>query len=199
MLIRRLTSSDVGTLKRIRKIYTDSISAFERKPQAWIEQVAERADYSVFVALDEDEVIGFGIVFVPIEEPFALLEYFAVDFAHRGRRLGSDFLKQIIASVGHRCLLAEVDSETVDPTTLRRQLFYRRLGFRRVVGLKYVLPLAISPPEMDLMLFAYPRPLARGILTRWLEMIYHHVYGKTPDDPRLIVMISQLSDTVAIE
>ena len=94
-------------------------------------------------------------------------------------------------------MLLEVDSDR-EPSPdqalrRRRQGFYRRLNCQRIDGLCYILPLPGegAPPEMDLMVYfpdAVPT-VARVRLKRWLEVIYHEVYGCAEDDPRISEML----------
>jgi ribosomal protein S18 acetylase RimI-like enzyme len=199
MLIHRLTSSDAAILDRIRRIYVDSIPPSERKPDAWLKEAVGRSDYSVLAALSENEVIGFGILFLPSNEPMALLEYFAVDAKHRSRGIGSEMLSYLLQIAKDRCVLAEVETDCGTESTIRRQAFYRRLGFRRVIGLEYQLPINPSPPPMDLLLLNPPNPLQRDIFASWLQVVFRNVYGKPADDPRLVKMITGLSDPISLE
>jgi GNAT superfamily N-acetyltransferase len=199
MQIDRLTSFDAALLKRIQRIYIDSIPPSERKPDAWLAEAVGRSDYSVFAASDEDEVIGFGILFLPSNEPLALLEYFAVDANHRSKGIGTELLSHLLQITKDRCVLAEVETVCGTESTIRRQAFYRQLGFQRVIGLEYQLPLNPSPLGMDLLLLRSPQPLGRGLLEGWLKMVYRLVYGKSADDTRLLKMIAQLPDPVRLE
>jgi GNAT superfamily N-acetyltransferase len=200
MLIRRVKKSDVGMLQSIQRIYVDSIPASERKPESWLMEVAERTDYSLFAAIVDEVVVGFGIVFLPSDESFSLLEYFAVDAAHRSRGVGSELILQILAKVEPRCVFVEVESDLgIEPQNARRQVFYRRLGFRRVVGLNYLLPLNTSPPPMDLLVLRPPDPLGRQLLKNWLAIVYRQVYGQSGGDSRLANMISHLPDPLRLE
>jgi GNAT superfamily N-acetyltransferase len=200
MLIQRLTNSDPALLDRIGTIYADSIPTSERKPNSWLPRAAARSDYAILAGVVENDVVGFGILFVPSDEPMALLEYFAVDAAHRNRGIGSELISQILASLLGRCVLAEVESNCgLGNENARRQTFYRRIGFRKVVGLDYLLPLDFPVPPLDLWLLNSPNPLGRGVLARWLEIVYERVYGRSAGDARLATMVRQLSDPVELE
>ena len=147
-----------------------------------------RADYTVMIAEDQQTTIGFAIVFTP-QNPSdaALLEYLAIDTAHQGLGIGTLL---VLALVNTRPMIVEVEAGNETPAVRRRE-FYRRLGFRRLIGLPYLLPLPNAPP-MELMLMNGPAELDREMLANWLTAIYQGAYGCNLDDTRLSTMLSQL-------
>ena len=157
------------------------------------------------------QVLGLAVVYVPPSEDFCLLEYLAVDSAHRARAIGGRlFAHSAEQALGDRPgapLLVEVDAEgPADPEQelrRRRQRFYLRHGCRRVLDCSYVLPLPGqgTPPPMDLWIYlAEPQPrLRRETLAGWLRAIYQHVYQCSPDDPRIAEMLQPVPDPVRLE
>ena len=197
--ICRLELSETAAFSGIARIYEASISASERKPTGQLLDLCHRLDYRIDVATIQTTVAGFAVWFVPHDEPFALLEYLAVDQPFRSRGVGA----ALVRAEAQRAILAEVDTEDpAHPDAGRRVAFYRGLGFRRATGLDYLLPLRTLalPPAMHL--FVRPSghtPLSRKTLARWLDMIYQRVYGQAADDPRIGTMLSRVADPVELE
>lgn len=197
-------------------IYAASIPVREQKPRAQIEALVASPRYKVWLAeahTQDDapaQVLGLAVVYTPPAEDFCLLEYLAVDSAHRARAIGGRLFvhsaEQALAGRPGVPLIVEVDAEgPVDPEQelrRRRQRFYQRLGCRRVLDCSYVLPLPGqgAPPRMDLWVYlAEPSPvLRREALGRWLRGIYQHVYQRPPDDPRVAEMLRPVPDPIRL-
>jgi len=181
------------------RIYTESIAAQEQKSRDRIAAMAGRPDYRVLLARRSGRIVGFSVLFLPAGEPFALLEYMAVDPAERSGGVGSELFRR---SLPDRPVLVEVDSDRSGDQAInqRRISFYRRLGCRRAEGISYILPLPGTPPEMDLMIHGAPATdrLSKSELERWLKVIYRDVYGCPPDDPRIARMLEPVADPVRL-
>src|SRR5262249_31095076 len=149
-------------------------------------------------------VAAFAIVFVSSEPAFALLEYMAVRESDRGRGRGACLFRdtiEILSGPGPALpVLIEVESEGPGDAgheeRRRRQAFYRRLGCRRVEGLRYILPLETNPPppEMEIMIHIHTgaSEIPRHELGRWLGAVYQRVYARPGDDARIEQMLKPL-------
>src|SRR5262249_42377785 len=157
------------------------IAQREQKSRAWICKMVNRSDYMILLLKRINQVIGFSMLFLPDSEAFALLEYMAVDAAHRNQGLGAELFRRSMERTppreGRRVpVLLEVDSDREDSSDrhfrTRRQRFYRRLGCLGLDELHYILPLAGEgpPPEMDLMVYtaADVRQIPKADVERWL-------------------------------
>jgi hypothetical protein len=207
-----LKSGSGPEFREFYSIYADSISARERKSEAWISEMAGGAEYKILLLKDNGHVIGFSALFLPPLESFGLLEYMAIAHAYRNGGLGSELFRRSVqaASLARPgqpdSLLLEVDSDrekcTDQTLRKRRQQFYRRLGCLIVSGLRYIIPLAGEgpPPEMDLLI--YPsgdrRQVSKSELERWLKTIYQRVYHCSPEDARIKQMLMDLADPVQL-
>lgn len=209
--LEQLTSCSDPAFDEFYRIYADSIVLREQKSRAWICEMVNRSDYRIFVLKQNNQVIGFSMLFLPDSESFGLLEYMAIASAHRNQRLGGELFRQSMESLQGETrrvpILLEVDSDRekcadCDLRT-RRQQFYRRLGCLRLDRLHYILPLAGEgpPPEMDLMVYPVGgvRQIPKPDLERWLRVIYETVYHCSPDDPRIPRMLLGISDPVRLE
>src|SRR5580692_769847 len=192
--LTRLESSDGETLRQLHAIYTTSIAVREQKPEAWIATVLGAPQYRVWIAKEGGLVRGFSILFLPVAEGFALLEYMAVAPDQRNRGLGGELFRRTVEHAmtpeGRRVpVLLEIDSDREASSDramrTRRERFYRRLGCARVAGLRYLMPLPGEgpPPEMDLLIHfgEPPGAVRRSVLERWLRTIYRDVYRCSPE------------------
>jgi len=207
---RQVTVTDGASLGELYRIYAESMSPREQKPRSEIAAMVTRSDYTCLLAYREGIVIGFSILFLPSQEPFALLEYMAIDEAYRDIGAGAELFRHSMDVVrsarGDITVLLEVDSDR-EPSTdrimrRRRQFFYRRLGCVRIEGLRYQLPLPGDgkPPEMDLFAYKFDRSRAiqKSELVHWLRVVYQTVYRVSPDDPRILEMTKQIEDPVRL-
>ena len=212
MTLEQLTSVDGEPFRQIFEIYAASIHPREQKPEDWLRAMVAVPEYRVWIAQDAGRVLGFSILFTPPGEGFALLEYMAVAAHKRGHGFGARLfqrtVEQAVTPQGALLpVLLEVDSDREESSDrevrTRRLRFYRRLGCRKIAGLRYLMPLGgVGPvPEMDLMIYSRV-PLvhvARADVRGWLRSIYRDVYRGSPDDPRIARMIHPLPDFVPVE
>ena len=86
------------------------------------------------------------------------------------------------------------DADRAEKT--RRKSFYRRMGWREVDHLNYIMPPVSSalPPPMDMLVYALALPsfLERDRVRQWLQRCYVEVYGQSADDPRIDAMVAGL-------
>lgn len=207
LTFRLLHDPTAPIVAQIIDIYRESIPATERKPQTWIAQAVQRSDFRVLAATSDDDAVGFATLFVPHGNPppaWSLLEYLAVDQRSRGRGVGAAIFRQILAMMLGRAVLLEVDSNR-DPSpqaqSARRIEFYRRLGCRRIEGVRYVLPLDTTPPppEMDLMIAQAPPGLTMPQVRQWVRIIYESVYDQRRDDARIDAMFAATADLIELK
>jgi GNAT superfamily N-acetyltransferase len=207
-----LKSGSGPEFEEFYSIYSDSISARERKSKAWISEMAGRAEYKILLLKENAHVIGFSVLFLPPLESFGLLEYMAVANAYRNGGLGSELFRRSVQAASQArpgqpgSLLLEVDSDQENcadqKLRTRRQQFYRRLGCLTISGLRYIMPLTGEgpPPEMDLLI--YPagslRQVPKSELEGWLKRIYQSVYHCPPEDPRITQMLMSVADPVQL-
>ena len=210
MHISRIEAGDQRRLQGLLGIYRASIEPSEQKPPHVLDGMLLDPRYA-FLALEHGEdVCGFAIVFVPATRDFWLLEFMAVDAAHRGEGFGEALLRASVAYGGSLVPGAigvlEVDepgglvSPGNDPVARLR--FYARQGCRKVEGLRYILPLDVAgtPPPMQLLVHASAnvRCLRKDKLRTWLVTLYVDVYGQSRADARIDAMLSPLLDTVEL-
>jgi GNAT superfamily N-acetyltransferase len=199
-----LKEGDVEGLAEITSLYREAFPGNERKPAAFLQQAAARADYEVIHARSGAEFVGFAVLYRSLVHEVALLEYMAIAAAARGRGCGRELYAAIAARV-EEPLLLEVESvlpgESGDALRRRRKEFYRRLGCLTVEGLAYSMPRVsdASPPPMDLMIEGFRgNAVPTTVLRTWLEDIYTGVYGRSASDPAIDRMLRPIGATAAL-
>jgi GNAT superfamily N-acetyltransferase len=202
---RVLSASDPG-FEGLLRIYAEALPPSECKSPDALRSMIARPEYFFLAAIDESGVIGFSIAIALADSDAALLEYIAVDAAHRGSGIGSALFR---ATVEHpafctRLVLGEVESDTAGhgdaEIRARRKHFYRQLGARQIEGLVYIMPPVNTslPPPMDLFLCGSRQPptVAKSRVRAWLAACYAQVYGLPPGDSRIDMMLDGLPQTI---
>jgi GNAT superfamily N-acetyltransferase len=182
-------------------IYSTSFPISEQKSRNALLAMQQSAFYTIYLAYNDEKMVGFCIMYHPHDDDFFLLEYMAVDESLRGIGLGSTLLKnsieQLFETQGTRALLIEIDSPEKSSTDheirQKREAFYRRLGALKIDPFDYILALQSSEeaPPMELLVY-HPRmrEVSKETLHTWLEKLYVDVYGCTNDDPRIAHMLA---------
>jgi GNAT superfamily N-acetyltransferase len=162
-----------------------------------------RPEYLFLTTSDDSITTAFAIAICLDQTDAALLEYLAVDPAHRSRGHGQQLFQALTQrpELTNRTLIAEVDVPT-DPTAARRKSFYRKLGCREIAHLTYLMPQVADtpPPPMNLLLYkpVLPTCIPKPQLQTWLECIYTEVYHQPIPNPRIDAMLTPLPDPIPL-
>jgi ribosomal protein S18 acetylase RimI-like enzyme len=206
--IFRVTDPTAEAFAALVSLYEEAIPPSERKPAAAIRAMIDNSRYIVLLAQEDDRIVGFAISFQFPAGDLCLLEYMGVSGATRGRGLGSEMFRAVVACehLGGRTLVLEVDSDHGPADDLhdrqRRKTFYRAAGCLEVEGLAYLMPRIgpRPPPAMDLMVYRRPQPdrLERRVLVSWLQDIYEHIYAARRDDENIAAMTRLMAREVGL-
>ncbi len=200
MHIAPLEINDRARFDAFYAIYRVSFPLSEQKSYEELVLMGSLASYTIFTAQNDEEILGFCIMFHDSEVDFYLLEYMAIDAQKRSLGLGSKlFLASIDSLVqqhGLKPLVIEIDSpEKPSPEQSireKREQFYRKLGCKKINPFDYILPLKSdeAPPPMELLVY-HPSltHISKEQLRCWLEALYSNVYGSDKDDVRIAVML----------
>lgn len=181
-------------------IYRVSFPLSEQKSKEALLAMHASASYTIFIAQNDEIILGFCIVFHDKDADFYLLEYMAVDPQRRDLGIGTHLFSASYTYVqqryGLKPLLIEIDSPktpSLDKALReKRAHFYRKLGAKTIDALEYILPLKSTeiPPAMELLLY-HPtlNCIAKETLKSWLEQIYTNVYGCEANDTRIMTML----------
>jgi ribosomal protein S18 acetylase RimI-like enzyme len=198
----RVESAHEAAFDQLVEIYTEAITPGGRKSLERLAGMILEPSYFFLVGLESERVVGFAIVRAFDGSDAALLEYLAVARDCRDHGIGSALLRQVmnLDAFSSRFLLAEVDSDkkpSADGAECsRRKQFYRRLGWKEIDQLDYIMPPVSStlPPEMDMLVYsrALPSPIEQERLRHWLECCYVEIYNQSANDPRIETMTESL-------
>jgi GNAT superfamily N-acetyltransferase len=201
--VKALEQNDSKEFDGFYAIYSTSFPLCEQKSRDALLAMQHASFYTIFLAYNDEKIVGFCIMYHPHDDDFFLLEYLAVDESLRGIGLGSTLLKssieQLFETHGTRALLIEIDSPEKSSTDheirKKREEFYRRLGALKIDPFDYILPSQTSElaPPMELLVY-HPtlREVSKESLQTWLEKLYENVYGCTKDDPRIASMLESV-------
>jgi GNAT superfamily N-acetyltransferase len=200
MHIAPLDIKDKARFDAFYAIYRVSFPLSEQKSYEELLRMGSLASYTIFTAQNDEEILGFCIMFHEHEVDFYLLEYMAIDAQKRSLGLGSKLfrtsIQHLIHTYGLKPLVIEIDSpeKPSDEQHIRekREQFYRKQGARKIDSFDYILPLKSdeTPPPMELLVY-HPSltHITKEQLRCWLEALYSNVYGWDKDDVRIAVML----------
>lgn len=198
--VKALERSNTQEFDGFYAIYSTSFPLSEQKSRDALLHMVHASFYTIYLAYNDEKIVGFCMMYHPDSEDFFLLEYMAVDETQRGIGLGSTLLQSSIEHLfntcGIRALLIEIDSpeKSSHEQEIRekREQFYRRLGALKIDPFDYILALQSSeePPPMELLVY-HPRmkEVPKETLHHWLEKLYVDVYGCARNDPRIAQML----------
>ncbi|WP_041958587.1 GNAT family N-acetyltransferase [Sulfurospirillum arsenophilum] len=198
--VKALERSNTDEFDGFYAIYSTAFPISEQKSRDTLLAMQHASFYTIYLAYNDEKIVGFCIMYHPRSEDFFLLEYLAVDESLRGIGLGSTLLKssieQLFKTHGIRALLIEIESpeESSSDKEIRkkREQFYRNLGALKIDSFDYILALQSveAPPAMKLLVY-HPNlhAISKPTLQRWLEKIYVDVYECRKNDPRIAQML----------
>jgi GNAT superfamily N-acetyltransferase len=198
--VRKLALEDAMSFDGFYAIYSRAFPPSEQKSAQALRDMLKRDTYTIFLAHNDEKIIGFCIMYHPTNDDFFLLEYMATDPQIRGQGIGTTLLSQSLENLterfGIRALIIEIDSpEKVSheqEIRERRERFYRRLGALKIDPFDYILPSQTNeeaPPMELLVIHPHLRTLSQETLQIWLEKLYVDVYGCERKDPRIAEML----------
>ncbi|MDD2652938.1 MAG: GNAT family N-acetyltransferase [Sulfurimonas sp.] len=199
--IESLSQKDENGFNSFYDIYKISFPASEQKSKEELLSILNSSDYTIFTSKISNEIVGFCVIFHPARASFYLLEYMAINERKRGLGIGSKLfyaaVMQTFSKQGIKPVIIEIDSpeETSNEKDIRekRELFYKRLGCRKIEPFDYILPIKSSQvaPLMKLLVYHSDiQNISKSQLMEWVEDIYTFVYGCTKDDERIDKMFS---------
>jgi GNAT superfamily N-acetyltransferase len=193
-------------------ILAQSIPAEEQLPSHQLTQLLAQDDYRLYAYHSKGEVYGGALVYLPIRNNFAWLDYMAVRSDMRARGIGSKLFQEVVRAVsGERpaatWLLLEVDDDRDGPEEIRqtnrlRIRFYRRQGARLLSNVPYCFP---SPTGRDvpMRLMAYQLQqdtnLSPQFVRRAVEGIFSGIHRRGLSDPLLTWILNHAPSDLILE
>lgn len=129
MVIENLKKEDI---KELKKIYLEAFPKSERKPFFSIKGAINEGRSRVFVAKEENKLIGF-IITIPYKN-LVLVDYLAVSNKVRSKGTGSMLMKKIIEYYDEKIIVLEIEKLNKDSDNceqrISRKNFYLKNGFK---------------------------------------------------------------------
>lgn len=150
-------------IRKAFEIYLEAFPEYERFPKDILRKRIEDKSEQIFGYYADNELLGFATVFnlgkVFGKENFAVLNYFAMDKAHRGKSFGEIFLKQIMvdSEINDTILIFEIENPyqcSEKSNEYRRLNFYRRCGCIEYPDFQYYMP-AFGGGTVDMRLLSH--------------------------------------------
>ena len=207
--IKTLSHQNTSEFDGFYAIYSRAFPLSEQKSRDALVAMQQASCYTIYLAYDDEKIVGFCIMYHPYNEDFFLLEYMAIDEKKRSLGFGSTLLthsiEQLFATHGTRIILIEIDAPkeaSLEQTICtKREEFYRRLGALKIESFEYILPLQLhgKPPPMKLLVYCPTVcTLSKKMLQTWLEKLYMGVYGCSKNDPRITQMLHGVPATLRL-
>ncbi len=200
-----------------RRVYEGAFPAEEREPEDKLTKLMEEGKLLYHRTSDANgDLLCFTMV--SLAEEFSFLAYMATDPTKRSGGWGSKHLKRLLEQLKenypqHLGLFFEIEATSPSGVTLteeelkireRRFVFYQRLGARRLCeDLIYLTPSKSAGAtdwetgkewEGELLAIEFGSPVCADALERVMREIYHRFYGRGPQDPLVMKVLSQLSN-----
>lgn len=118
-------------LEPLKRLYEEAFPPEEKKPFAFILHKREEGIFEI-LRIEDEEGKFLGLAIVILHRDLALLDYFAIEKAERGRGIGSEALQLLQERYGTRRFFLEIEStreacKDID-NRLRRKHFYVKNG-----------------------------------------------------------------------
>jgi len=183
--------------KQSLEIYKSSFPPNEtRSIEKVVAMLKNDKDYHLFIAKNDNFVVGISLLYVFRSLNIGLLDYMAVSPNYQRRGIGRDLFRytlqwctsQVYNLIG---VLIEIQKENVPDSheifiRKNRINFYARLGAKVLDGVKYLLPSQDNgePEEMYLMLapLAELHSMPKCSVIKYVSMIYSTIYQYRDND-----------------
>ena len=198
MKLYLLDTTDQTAMEDVYTIYRQAMPPAERKSRSDIFSLLRRRDYAITAAENNDEIVGFSMVYRSLSARIGLLEYMATKPEARNSGIGKLLFQNALELMQGRVMLVEVEAEAGAETDRimqrRRQCYYNRLGCKLINNLPYEMPQlnAVKPPPLVLMYHDQGRDLAlsRQLLENWISTIYTDIYAQEESSNAIEKMIA---------
>ena len=163
--------------KKISKIFSRYEKTFpenERRDKEQFLDLAEDPDAFVFLIKNEDETIGYSVIWEL--KDFYFLEHFEVFEEFRNQKFGEQILEALKEKFAK--IILETEPDSLSEIANRRLSFYQRNGFE-VINENYLQP-SYSEGKSSLQLFLMANFLTEN-LENSIQEIHAVVYQKKED------------------
>ena len=178
---------------KLENLYLQSFPAVETRPISKLNELLKnQSNYHLFIAKEDDSVIGFALVYILSNHNVSLLDYLAIDSAYQGKGIGSKLLQYCIDATKSYSsnllgMILEIErDDTDDPAENQRRKdrinFYARYGAKKFEDTSYFIPPQSGniPVKLYLMIIPYqefdslPKQKVVSFATQMHSEIYHY-------------------------
>ena len=202
--------ADVSSIEfeEAMKIYVESFPENERRPIATIKEMLKSGKSRLMVGERDKEIVFMALLYPMKGTSFLLWDYLATAEDCRSTGIGRAFLRHILDEMKElQCnfILIEIENPYLneDETKMRRLKFYKRLGMKELMGVKYFLPpfKGIEPIEMILLVFSvenYNRLAGETVRDLVIHM-FGELYDRYENDDLLMSTLRSIPDLVRLD
>lgn len=170
--------------KNFERIYLEAFPSNERRDFNLLIKGIKSRNYFMFALVIASNVSAIACIYSPINNSFALLDYFAVDSNLRGNGIGSIFFKKLVEnnSIQTWNLLLEVEDplfDNDDQIKTKRIQFYENNGAKLILNYDYILPdLDGSGKTTQMKIMIVPRKLIEERLKfiEFIKLVFKELY-----------------------
>jgi len=190
------------------RIYIESFPENERRLVATIKEMLKSSKSRLMVGEREKEIVFMALLYRIKGTSFLLGDYLATAEDYRSTGIGRAFLRHILDEMKDlQCNLFLIEIENPylneDETKMRRLRFYKRLGMKELMGVKYFLPPfeGIEPIEMILLVFSVENcnHLAGETVRDLVIHMFGELYDRHGNDDLLMSTLRSISDLVRLD
>jgi GNAT superfamily N-acetyltransferase len=190
------------------RIYIESFPENERRPVATIKEMLKSGKSRLMVGEREKEIVFMALLYRIKGTSFLLGDYLATAEDYRSTGIGRAFLRHILDEMKDlQCNLFLIEIENPylneDETKMRRLRFYKRLGMKELMGVRYFLPPfeGFEPIEMILLVFSVENcnHLAGETVRDLVIHMFGELYDRHGNDDLLMSTLRSISDLVRLD
>ena len=161
----------------LKQIYIGSFPPDERRDWKKMEELLIQPNF-ILNQIFEDQLL-IGLISVWNFQNFLFIEHFAIRKSKRGKGIGTQVLKQVIAEYP-KTLIVEVE-EPITGEARHRIAFYESAGFSVCKGIYYQPPYSPNKNKVKMLLMSFPERILQFEFDEIKKQIYREVYQQ--NDP----------------
>jgi GNAT superfamily N-acetyltransferase len=167
-------TSPIAPSDELWQIYYQSFPADERREWSQISEILCCPRFRLNQLFKNQELIG--LITLWDFSDFLFVEHFVVRESDRGKGIGSQVLKKVLAE-NQKTIIVEAE-EPITEEARRRIIFYERLGFSVCEGIYFQPPYSSGNNKVKMLLMSFPNkttPLQFGeIKARLYSEVYNY-------------------------
>ncbi len=196
MIIKKIKDFTSLEFKEASNIYLSSFPPVETIPLEKIMKMLQNDNYNLFIAKENNSIVGIFLLYIFRDLKIGLLGYMAVVPPYQRKGIGTKMFRYVLDELRRRLdnpvgLLLEIQKEDVDDPEERikredRIRFYARHGAKILSNVNYLMPPqhGDNTQEMHLMIVPLARidSLPKESVHKFIEAIHSRVYQYEKND-----------------